>query len=224
MLIWAGLADAPRSPSIQRVELATGAHRPLISASEAAPLVAPNDLVFDAHGGFYFTDTRAPAEGREPGAIYYAKADGTGVRRLADAPGANGIVVAADRRRLLVAGPLRVLAFDIVGPGELARDGAGKAIASIFCSAQSGRFDSMAAEAGGGLVVGTLMIGGLSVFTERGALRETVLAPPERSVTSVGFGGPERRTAFATLTQTGKLCAVDWPRPGLRLQYSAVGR
>ena len=42
--------------SIQRVDLATGAVTTLYTESTSGPLRAPNDLVFDAHGGFWFTD------------------------------------------------------------------------------------------------------------------------------------------------------------------------
>src|SRR4051812_45013314 len=41
---------------IQRVDLDTGAVTDLYTEVDGNPLWAPNDLVFDAHGGFYFTD------------------------------------------------------------------------------------------------------------------------------------------------------------------------
>ena len=41
---------------IQRVDLATGAVTDLYTECDGRPLRAPNDLVFDAHGGFWFTD------------------------------------------------------------------------------------------------------------------------------------------------------------------------
>ena len=42
--------------SIQRVDLSTGAVSTLYTESSSGPLRAPNDLVFDGHGGFWFTD------------------------------------------------------------------------------------------------------------------------------------------------------------------------
>src|SRR4051794_41164532 len=39
--------------SIQRVDLATGAITTLYTESSGRPLRAPNDLVFDEHGGFW---------------------------------------------------------------------------------------------------------------------------------------------------------------------------
>jgi gluconolactonase len=41
---------------IQTVDPATGKVEDLYTECDGRPLLAPNDLVFDAHGGFYFTD------------------------------------------------------------------------------------------------------------------------------------------------------------------------
>ena len=45
---------------IERVDLATGAVEVLYTRCGDVPLKGPNDLVFDAHGGFYFTDLGKP--------------------------------------------------------------------------------------------------------------------------------------------------------------------
>ena len=42
---------------------------------------------------------------------------------------------------------------------------------------------------------------------------------PDPMVTNVCFGGKDLRTAFATLSMTGKLVSFEWPRPGLKLNY-----
>ncbi len=44
---------------------------------------------------------------------------------------------------------------------------------------------------------------------------------PEIYPTNICFGGPDMRTAFVTLSLTGKLAALDWPEPGLRLNGQA---
>jgi gluconolactonase len=41
---------------IERVDLDSGEVEMLYDECDGTPLRAPNDLVFDAHGGFYFTD------------------------------------------------------------------------------------------------------------------------------------------------------------------------
>ena len=39
--------------------------------------------------------------------------------------------------------------------------------------------------------------------------------------TNICFGGEGLRTAFLTLSGTGRLASVEWPRPGLALAHSA---
>ena len=39
------------------------------------------------------------------------------------------------------------------------------------------------------------------------------------SNTNVAFGGPELKTAYITLSSKGELIAMDWPRPGLALNF-----
>lgn len=204
------------SPIIQKVDLRTGAFSTLYAATAEAPLASPNDLIFEPGGGFYFTDIPGPT-GKNPGVVYWAKADGSLIRKVAEIPGANGIGLSPNHRHLYVAAKQRVLAFEIVGPGRLALAPSGVPQSQVFGSITVGRFDSMAVEAGGGVVVGTLVPGGLTVFAPDGGLRQSLPLPQENFVTSVGFGGPSLKTAFVTFTETGRLMAFDWPRPGLRL-------
>ena len=45
--------------------------------------------------------------------------------------------------------------------------------------------------------------------------------PDARPVTTnICFGGPDLKTAYITLSGTGRLVAVDWPTPGLRLNQA----
>ena len=44
------------SGSIQRVDIHTGATETLYDSCDGHKLCGPNDIVFDGHGGFYFTD------------------------------------------------------------------------------------------------------------------------------------------------------------------------
>ena len=63
---------------IQRVDIATGTVTDLYTHCGQTQLRAPNDIVFDKHGGFYFTDhgTRTERSADRTG-IYYAKPDGS---------------------------------------------------------------------------------------------------------------------------------------------------
>lgn len=83
-----------------------------------------------------------------------------------------------------------------------------------------------AIDAGGYLLIGTLNfnadgIGALTVLAPDGSVADSVPLP-DKFVTSVGFGGPGHSTAYITLTTTGQLIAMDWPRPGVKLANQQV--
>ena len=63
--------------SIQRLDPHTGAHTTRYTACNGHKFSAPNALVFDAHGGLYFTDLgKRSARHRDHGGVYYAVPDG----------------------------------------------------------------------------------------------------------------------------------------------------
>ena len=64
--------------SIQRIDRSTGAAKTLYIECDGHKLSAPNDLVFDKQGGFYFTDLgKRYARHRDHGGVYYALPDGS---------------------------------------------------------------------------------------------------------------------------------------------------
>jgi gluconolactonase len=80
------------------------------------------------------------------------------------------------------------------------------------------RFDSLAVDAAGNICVATLINGGITVVSpDGGAVRHVPM--PDRWTTNICFGGPDLRTAFLTLSSTGRLVACDWEEPGLALAY-----
>src|SRR3546814_14716375 len=56
LLIPHGTAADYAGGSIQRIDIASGAVETLYTEAAGAPLCGPNDIVFAAHGGFWFTD------------------------------------------------------------------------------------------------------------------------------------------------------------------------
>ena len=42
---------------------------------------------------------------------------------------------------------------------------------------------------------------------------------PDPVTTNIAFGGPGLRTAFVTLSMSGRLVSVPWDRPGLALNF-----
>ena len=44
---------------------------------------------------------------------------------------------------------------------------------------------------------------------------------PDVYPTNICFGGADLRTAYITLSASGQLAAMEWPEPGLRLNFMA---
>lgn len=217
-----GPAADYRGGAIQRVDLASGRVHTLYTHCDGVPLHGPNDIVFDAQGGFWFSDFGKTFEDRIlRGAVYYARTDGSFIRRAAHpvlTP--NGVGISPDGRLLYVTETetSRLWAYPIVGPGELGREpwpspNGGKL---VYGMPGFQRFDSLALEASGNVCVATLVRGGIAVISPGGELLE-FLEAPEGYCTNICFGGADLRTAFITLSGYGQLLAAPWPRPGLRL-------
>ena len=78
--------------------------------------------------------------------------------------------------------------------------------------------DSLGIDGDGNVCVATLVNGGVSVISPQGELIEFV-ATGDILTTNICFGGDDLRTAYITLSATGKLVAMEWPRPGARLEH-----
>jgi gluconolactonase len=78
--------------------------------------------------------------------------------------------------------------------------------------------DSLAIDAEGNVCVATIVNGGITILSPDGARVEHV-PMPDPLTTNICFGGPGLRTAFVTLSATGKLVSMPWKTPGLKLQY-----
>ncbi len=207
---------------IQRVDLESGEVTDLYTEVAGNPLWAPNDLVFDAHGGFYFTD-HGLSHGRDAHltGICYGLADGSGVREIVfPVPEPNGIGLspAGDKLYWAETWTGRIMQRDITGPGELAP------VAPVDVSVCLHGFpglqllDSLGVDSDGNVCVGTLVNGGVSVVSPKGELIDFI-STGDPLTSNVCFGGPDLRTAYITLSGTGRLVKTEWPRPGARLNY-----
>jgi len=226
-----GLPAGYKGGSIQRVNLATGKVETLYTECNGHPLRGPNDLVFDATGGFWFTDFGKVGERqRDRTAVYYAKPDGSLIKEMVfPIDGPNGVGLAPSDKRLYVAQTFegRVWQWDIPRPGELAR-AAGEG-GPLLAGPGGGKLlmglpgyqllDSLAVDGAGNVCVATLINGGITVISPEGSLVEFI-PTGDPLTTNICFGGPDLKTAYITLTGTGKLAAMDWPRPGLKLHYT----
>jgi gluconolactonase len=218
-----GLAGGQRAAvqgGIDRVDLATGRAQRLYDTVGGHPLSAPNDIVFDAEGGFWFTDFgRTTGRTRHLSGVYHARADGSRADEISfGGTGYNGIGLSPDEKTVYSAESYtgRLIAFDLIGPGQVIKGGRG----GRLVGAAPGRafFDSLAVQANGDICIASLAHG-ITAMTPAGACRQTPL--PDRMTTNICFGGADMRDAFITLSETGRLVRMRWPEPGLKLNFSA---
>jgi gluconolactonase len=212
--------------AIQRVDLSTGDVETIYTESSSGPLRAPNDIVFDTSGGFWFTDHGVRRErASDRTGIHYAAADGSScVEKIfpLDAPNGVGLSPAGDRLYAAETPTGRVWAWDLAGPGEInptnpLGPGGGTLLAGL---PGFQLLDSLAVDGDGWVCVATLVNGGITAISPDGTIIEHTPLP-DLITTNICFGGPDLRTAYCTLSGTGKLVAIDWPRPGLALAYHA---
>lgn len=226
MLAPHGIASDYAGGRIERIDPESG-HVEVLYASGDFDCVlrGPNDIVFDAHGGFWFTDHgKVDYEKRchDIVGIFYAKTDGSLLREVVfPSNNPNGVGLSPDGTSLYAAETYtcRLMKFNVTAPGEVALDaGPGGPGIPLYRPAGYKFFDSLAVEASGNVCVATIGESGISVVSPAGELVEFV-ATPDIFTTNIAFGGEDMRDAYITLSGTGKLVKTRWARPGLKLEY-----
>jgi len=209
---------------IEVVDLDTGVVEVLYTEVDGVSLSGPNDIVFDGQGGFYFSDLgKVRRHDQDRGRVLYAKADGSFIGTLAapvEMP--NGVGLSPDESTLYVAETptARLWAFDLIEPGRAQKQAWPSPHGGRFIAGSSGyqRFDSLAVEEDGRVCVATLVNGGISIVSPDTGSAEHIPFP-DPYTTNICFGGDELRMAYITLSQSGQLIEVPWPRAGLALNY-----
>ena len=211
---------------IERVNIETGNFETLYDKVDDLGIRGPNDIVFDAHGGFYFTDPgKTYHRNWDRGSVCYARADGSMAREIVfPIHKPNGIGLSPDGKTLYVAETesARLWAWDLKAPGELAKPAVGSPESPhgsrlVYASPVYQRFDSLAVEANGNVCIGTLDRGGITVVDPQTRTAEFVPVPGDTHCTNICFGGADLRKAYVTQSYAGRLVEIDWPRPGLKL-------
>ncbi len=216
------------TPSIQRLDLSSGRVDVLYTEYGGRPLRAPNDIVFDGQGGFWFTDFGADA-------IHYATPDGARIEtavRWVHQPNGIGLAPSGDvlywaetytrqlhRRRLSRPGAV------VPSPGHdvpsLLRGLEPDPWTVVLGLPGRRQFDSLAVEECGAVCIGTLIEGGVTAAWPDGAheFYSHPVMEADGAVTNICFGGDDMRTAYITCSVTGVVLRCRWPRPGLRLHW-----
>jgi gluconolactonase len=212
---------------IQRVDLDTGKAEVLYDRYDGRPLAGPNDLVFDHSGQFWFTVTGKFRDvDRDFGEVYHASPEGDRlVRTLERLDAPNGIGLSPDGRTLYFAESVtgRLYRRSIIGPGRLEAAEHHDARTLVCGLPGLHLLDSLAVDAEGNICVGTLVSGRITVVAPDGScVRQYRLPAPfdDPMPTNLCFGGPDRRTAYITLSGSGRLVCCPWPVAGLELAFN----
>ncbi len=218
------LADASQPGRIERLDLRTGKVDRLYDRVEGRMLSAPNDLVFDAEGGMWFTDFgKVLADRFGRGGIYYCRPDGSHIEQVDHGDtGYNGIGLTADGKWLYVAMNYtgRLYRMAVEGPGKLTKKKDGKGIAREFVGAAPGdrQFDGLTLTRSGNICIGTNNDGGVTTITPAGDV--TFQPVPEAMSTNLAFGGADMRDLYLTWSTGGKLVKLRWDEPGQKLNFT----
>ena len=209
--------------SIQRVDPSSGAVETLYDSCDGRRLRGPNDLVMDGHGGFWFTDHGVRLERTSDlTGLYYALADGSSIREVVfplEAP--NGVGLSPDGRHVYVAETFtgRVWQWEITEPGVVAEAPPRYyGLQPLWSAPGTQMLDSLAVDGDGHVCVATIAEGGIVSISPDGSDVEH-LPTGDTVTTNICFGGKDLRTAYLTLSSTGRLVSMRWPRPGLRLPH-----
>jgi gluconolactonase len=209
---------------IERVDLNTGKVERLFDTVDGHTLIGPNDLVFDAHGGFYFSDHgKTHPRYRDYGGLFYVPAGMGSAHELSHGyTSPNGVGLSPDGKVIYMADTMegRLYAFDLEGPGKIIPASAFRAARVVGNVAGWTLFDSLAVEADGTIAVATLVNPGFTRFDPTTG-RSTTVPTDDLMTTNIAFGGAAMKDAYVTLSSTGRLVKMAWDRPGLRLQYQA---
>ena len=211
--------------AIQRIDLQSGAIETLFTHCGEHALRGPNDLVFDRHGGVWFTDYgKRRTRDMDVGGLYYMKPGASGIiEAVHPMLPMNGVGLSPDEKTVYASETptARLWAYRLDAPGEIVppeplyRAERGRPIIGLGGYQM---FDSLAVEADGNICVATLASGCISVVSPDGKLIEQV-PTGDQTTTNIAFGGPELKTAYITLSGRGELIAMDWPRGGLPLNF-----
>jgi len=197
----------------------------------ASTLRGPDDLVFDAAGGFWIADFgKSRSRDRDTTGIYYARTDGSYIReKIFPLDGPNGIALSPAGDRLYASLTFRrqLLYWELDGPGIIRPNPETIDGAHVLAAAMPGDLDSIKVDEQGNVYALTILRkktpfcnGGVTVVSPEGRIIEFFeIALPGKFVpmpSNLCWGGPDRRTAYITCGASDMLVKVRTSIPGLR--------
>jgi len=191
-----------------------------LSEIDEVTLNSPNDLCFDSHGGYYFTDPEwsgLVGGDRDGGPVCYVNAEGEASRVASNIGFPNGLGVRADEKVLIVCESLTgmLLSYRIEEPGVLS--------ATPKPNGMIGRRsvpDGFCFDASGQIIVAGHGSNNLFVLDGNDGRPIQIIELPDAGPTNCCFGGTDFRTLFVTSSDHGYVYAIDWPIEGMPLLHS----
>ncbi len=210
---------------IEKVDLKTGLSEVIYSECDGNPLKGPNDIVFDKQGGFWFTDLgKTYGRQKDQGALFYAKIDGSFIKEVVfpiESP--NGVGLSPNEDVVYVADTTqgRLWGYPISEPGVIEGPksfGIHSGVHFIHGSSELVLFDSLAVDSEGWINVATIFKAGITRISPDKSKYE-FFETDDMLTTNICFGGDDLKTAFITLSSTGRLVKTDWDVAGHKLNF-----
>lgn len=165
----------------------------------------PNDLAIGANDILYASD---PAWSEGTGRVWRIDLDGS--TTTLDAMGTtNGIEVGPDERTLYVneSTDRNVWAYDLSPTGEISNK-------RLLIRFDADGMDGMRCDVDGNLYITRYGRGTVAVVSPGGELLREVPLADGTNVTNIAFGGPDGRTVYLTVADTGNVQTFRNDRPG----------
>ena len=225
LLIPGGQGDDYSGGRIEKVDIKSGSVETIYTECDGNPLKGPNDIVFDKEGGFWFTDLgKSYGRQKDQGALFYATPDGKFIKEVVfPIESANGVGLSPEEDIVYVADttPGRLWGYPITEPGVISGPksfGVHSDMHFIHGSSELALFDSLAVDSEGWINVATIFKGGITRIAPDKSGFE-FFETDDLLTTNICFGGEDLKTAYITLSSTGRLVKTDWDTPGHKLNF-----
>jgi gluconolactonase len=209
-----------KSGSIQRINISTGKVEVVYDACDGRMLSSPNDIVFDRGGGFWFTDYGHVFEDRHmAGGLFYARTDGSLIRKICHGAHFNGVGLSPDGRTVYTGMTEQrwIMAFDADPNAQPIALYNARIIADFPRRCMP---DSLAIEADGTIAQACVFEASCVARVDPATGVAQMLEFDDPITTNICFGGRDMKTAYVTLSGTGRLAKAAWPAPGLPLAFN----
>ena len=224
LLIPGGQGDDYSGGRIEKVDIKSGSVETIYTECDGNPLKGPNDIVFDKEGGFWFTDLgKSYGRQKDQGALFYATPDGKFIKEVVfPIESANGVGLSPEEDIVYVADttPGRLWGYPITEPGVISGPksfGVHSGMHFVHGSSELALFDSLAVDSEGWINVATIFKGGITIAPDKSGFE--FFETDDLLTTNICFGGEDLKTAYITLSSTGRLVKTDWDTPGHKLNF-----